>query len=247
MALLELTGITKTYAMGGHTVHALRQVDLDIEAGEMVAIMGSSGSGKSTLLNIIGTLDQPSAGRYVLDGQDVQAFGDAALARFRNGKIGFVFQSFNLLPRYSALKNVELPLLYGGVPGRERRERAEAALERVGLADRMHHRPSELSGGQQQRVSIARALVSDPVLLLGDEPTGALDSDTARQVMDLFCQLHGSGVTVVIVTHEPSVADYAQRTLRVSDGRIVTDDRRRRPMAAVSPPRRPGRALGARS
>jgi putative ABC transport system ATP-binding protein len=224
--LLALETITKSYPMGGATVHALRAVDLGIDRGEMVAIMGSSGSGKSTLLNIIGTLDRPTSGRYVLDGQDVDELDDDDLARFRNGKIGFVFQSFNLLPRYTALQNVELPMLYGGVPRAERRERAEAALERVGLTDRMHHRPSELSGGQQQRVSIARALVREPVLLLGDEPTGALDTETAGQVMDLFCELHAAGVTVVIVTHEPSVADYAQRMLRVSDGRIVSDQNR---------------------
>jgi putative ABC transport system ATP-binding protein len=237
--LLELEGIIKSYPMGGGTVYALRSVDLGIEAGEMVAIMGSSGSGKSTLLNIIGTLDRPTAGRYVLDGQEVAALDDRALARFRNGKIGFVFQAFNLLPRYSALKNVELPMLYGGVSRGERRDRAEAALARVGLADRMHHRPSELSGGQQQRVSIARALVRDPVLLLGDEPTGALDSDTTRQVMDLFCELHASGVTVVIVTHEASVASYAQRVLRVSDGRIISDESGGL-VAAVEPTRRTG-------
>jgi putative ABC transport system ATP-binding protein len=226
LMLVELQTVTKTYAMGSTTVHALRQVDLGIGAGEMVAIMGASGSGKSTLLNILGTLDRPSGGRYILDGQDVAVLGDRALAQFRNHKIGFVFQSFNLLPRYSALRNVELPMLYGGVPRTERRRRAEAALERVGLADRMHHQPNELSGGQQQRVSIARSLVQNPVMLLADEPTGALDSETTDQIMELFCALHAAGMTVVLVTHEPSVAAYAERVLRVRDGRIVADERK---------------------
>jgi putative ABC transport system ATP-binding protein len=224
--LVELQTVTKTYAMGTTTVHALRAVDLGIGAGEMVAIMGASGSGKSTLLNILGTLDRPSDGRYILDGQDVAVLGDRALAQFRNQKIGFVFQSFNLLPRYSALRNVELPMLYGGIPRAERRRRAEAALQRVGLADRMHHQPNELSGGQQQRVSIARSLVQNPVMLLADEPTGALDSETTDQIMELFCALHAAGMTVIIVTHEPAVAAYAQRILRVRDGRIVADERR---------------------
>jgi putative ABC transport system ATP-binding protein len=224
--LVELQTVTKTYAMGSTAVHALQQVDLGIGAGEMVAIMGASGSGKSTLLNILGTLDRPSGGRYILDGQDVAILGDRALAQFRNQKIGFVFQSFNLLPRYSALRNVELPMLYGGVPRAERRLRGEAALQRVGLGDRMHHQPNELSGGQQQRVSIARALVQNPVMLLADEPTGALDSETTEQIMELFCALHGAGMTVIIVTHEPAVAAYAGRVLRVRDGRIVADERR---------------------
>jgi putative ABC transport system ATP-binding protein len=212
--------------MGNTTVQALRSVDLGIGAGEMVAIMGASGSGKSTLLNILGTLDRCDGGRYTLDGQDVSALSDRELAQFRNRKIGFVFQSFNLLPRYSATRNVELPMLYGGVPRTERRRRAEAALTRVGLGDRMHHQPNELSGGQQQRVSIARALVQNPVLLLADEPTGALDSETTLQIMDLFCELHRSGMTIILVTHEPAVAEYAQRVLRVRDGRIVADERK---------------------
>jgi putative ABC transport system ATP-binding protein len=224
--LLKLEAVTKQYTMGTTTVHALRAVDLGIRAGEMVAIMGASGSGKSTLLNILGTLDRPDGGRYILDDQDVSALGDRALAQFRNRKIGFVFQSFNLLPRYSAARNVELPMLYGGVPRAERRVRAEAALARVGLADRMHHQPSELSGGQQQRVSIARALVQNPVLLLADEPTGALDSETTGQIMELFTQLHRGGMTIILVTHEPAVAEYAQRILRVRDGRIVADERK---------------------
>jgi putative ABC transport system ATP-binding protein len=223
--LLELKTVSKTYEMGATTVHALREVDLEIDAGEMVAIMGASGSGKSTLLNIVGTLDRPSGGRYILDGQDVAELADRELAQFRNRKIGFVFQAVNLLPRYSALRNVELPMLYGGVPRAERRRRAEAALERVGLGDRMHHQPNELSGGQQQRVSIARALVQEPVMLLADEPTGALDSETTVQIMALFSELHTAGMTVILVTHEGSVAEYAHRVLRVRDGRIVSDER----------------------
>jgi len=230
--LLQLEAVTKNYTMGNTTVQALRAVDLGIEAGEMVAIMGASGSGKSTLLNILGTLDRPDGGRYTLDGQDVAVLGDKALAQFRNRKIGFVFQAFNLLPRYTATRNVELPLLYGGVPRPDRRRRAEAALTRVGLGDRMHHQPNELSGGQQQRVSIARALVCNPVMLLADEPTGALDSETTLQIMALFCELHRAGMTIILVTHEPAVAEYAQRILRVRDGRIVADERVRRLQSA---------------
>jgi len=231
--LLQLEAVTKNYTMGNTTVQALRAVDLGIEAGEMVAIMGASGSGKSTLLNILGTLDRPDGGRYTLDGQDVAILGDKALAQFRNRKIGFVFQAFNLLPRYTATRTVELPMLYGGVPAPERRRRAEAALHRVGLADRMHHQPSALSGGQQQRVSIARALVQNPVLLLADEPTGALDSETTLQIMELFCELHRAGMTIILVTHEPAVAEYAQRILRVRDGRIVADERVRSRLQSV--------------
>jgi putative ABC transport system ATP-binding protein len=227
--LLSIQAVTKTYQMGGSPVHALRAVDLDIDHGELVAVMGASGSGKSTLLNILGTLDRPTEGRYVLDGQDVAELHDRELAQFRNRKIGFVFQQFNLLPRYSALANVELPMLYGGVARAERRQRAMEALDRVGLGDRMHHHPNELSGGQQQRVSIARALVQRPPLLLADEPTGALDTETTGQIMELFCELHDSGMTVVVVTHEPDVAAYASRAVRFKDGRILSDQTQDQP------------------
>ncbi len=223
--LVELKAVSKTYAMGSTTVHALREVDLRIDRGEMVAIMGTSGSGKSTMLNILGTLDRASSGHYILDGEDVTALTDSQLAQFRNRKIGFVFQSFNLLPRYTAARNVELPMLYGGVSRSERIRRAKVALERVGLADRMHHQPNELSGGQQQRVSIARSLVQNPVLLLADEPTGALDSETTSQIMELFTELHRSGMTIILVTHDPSIASYAERVIRMRDGRILTDER----------------------
>ncbi len=221
--ILELRGISKIYRMGEIEVRALREVDFVVRAGEMVAIMGASGSGKSTMLNLIGTLDRPTEGEYLLDGQPVQNLDEYELAALRNKKIGFVFQSFNLLPRDNALENVELPMVYAGEPRSLRRDKAMRALERVGLADRMDHLPNQLSGGQQQRVSIARAIVNEPLLLLADEPTGALDSSTTKQVMELFVELHRQGMTVVLVTHDPNIAAYAERVVSFSDGVIVSD------------------------
>jgi putative ABC transport system ATP-binding protein len=223
MALIELSEITKVYDMGAEKVHALNGVDLDIERGEYVAIMGSSGSGKSTLMNLIGCLDTASAGTYVLNGTPVQGRQDSDLAEIRNKEIGFVFQTFNLLSRTDALHNVELPLIYAGVSRRERRERAKRALERVGLGDRMHHQPNELSGGQRQRVAIARALVNDPSILLADEPTGNLDSTTSQEIMDLFDELHQSGNTVILVTHEADIAAHARRQVVLRDGKVIDD------------------------
>ncbi len=222
--MIELNRVTKIYRTGELEVPALRDVTLAVDGGQMVAVMGASGSGKSTLLNILGTLDRPTAGEYLLDGERVARMSDRELALFRNRKIGFVFQSFNLLPRYTALANVELPLIYAGISRRDRRQRAQAALERVGLADRVTHVPSQLSGGQQQRVSIARALVVEPVVLLADEPTGALDSETTVQIMELLADLNRSGMTIVVVTHEPGVAAYAGRVVRFRDGQIMSDE-----------------------
>ena len=222
--ILELRGISKIYRMGEIEVRALRNVDFTVRAGEMVAIMGASGSGKSTMLNLIGTLDRPSEGEYLLDGEPVQDLDEFELAALRNKKIGFVFQSFNLLPRDNALENVELPMVYAGESRSVRRKKAVRALERVGLADRMDHLPNQLSGGQQQRVSIARAIVNEPLLLLADEPTGALDSSTTKQVMELFVELHRQGMTVVLVTHDPNIAAYAERVVSFSDGVIVSDE-----------------------
>jgi putative ABC transport system ATP-binding protein len=237
-AILDLVEITKIYQMGEVEVAALKGISLRVEAGEMVAIMGASGSGKSTMLNVIGTLDRPTAGKYLLDGEAVESLDEEALSSLRNRKIGFVFQSFNLLPRDTALENVELPMVYAHVRVGERRRRAEQALRRVGLADRMDHLPNQLSGGQQQRVSIARALVNEPVLLLADEPTGALDSATTQQVMDLFVDLHRQGMTVVVVTHDPNIARFAERVVTFKDGLIVSDERkaeaRALPAVAVS-------------
>lgn len=227
MALIALRGVTKVYRPPGgsaeQTVHALRGVDLDIEAGEFVAIMGSSGSGKSTLMNILGALDQPSEGSYRLEGEAVEGMSGEALAALRNRRIGFVFQQFNLLPRTSALENVELPLVYAGVAPAARRARARACLELVGLGARADHTPAQLSGGQQQRVAIARALVNQPRMLLADEPTGALDSTTSEEVMRLLSQLHAEGITLVLVTHEPDIAAWAKRLIVVRDGRLVED------------------------
>jgi putative ABC transport system ATP-binding protein len=209
--------------MGGEVVHALRGVTLTIRRNEYVAIMGPSGSGKSTMMNILGCLDTPDAGEYWLNGEEVSRLGDDALARVRNREIGFVFQTFNLLPRASALHNVELPLIYAGLSSGERRERAEQALVRVGLAERMHHRPNELSGGQRQRVAIARALVNRPSILLADEPTGNLDSTTSEEIMAVFAELHDQGQTVVMVTHEPDIAAFAERVITLRDGRVESD------------------------
>jgi putative ABC transport system ATP-binding protein len=225
MALLELIDIKKTYVLGDNIVHALRGASLRVEAGEMVAIMGASGSGKSTILNIIGTLDRPDEGRYILDGEAVETWDEVRLSALRNEKIGFVFQAFHLLPRDTALENVELPMVYAGERAAVRKQRAAAALARVGLAERMDHLPTQLSGGQQQRVSIARALVNNPVLLLADEPTGALDSTTTAQVMELFQDLHRQGMTIVLVTHDPNIARYAERTVTFKDGNIVSDEK----------------------
>ncbi len=233
MALIKLIGIEKTYSSGGEAeVRALRGITLDIEKAAFVAIMGSSGSGKSTLMNLLGCLDRPSAGHYLLDGREVSGLSRNELAEVRNKKIGFVFQSFNLLTRTSALENVELPLVYAGVPSKERRERAKAALARVGLGERMNHHPSQLSGGQQQRVAIARALVTRPPILLADEPTGNLDSKTSIEVMALMQTLGREGLTVVLVTHEPDIADYATRVITIRDG-LVSEDRQQQQKQAV--------------
>jgi putative ABC transport system ATP-binding protein len=233
-ALIHLENITKLYRMGDVDVHALRGVSMEIQAGDFVAIMGSSGSGKSTLMNIIGCLDRPTSGAYLLNGQEVSRLGRNELADIRNRTLGFVFQSFNLLTRTSAIENVELPLVYADVAGRERRRRAREALERVGLGDRMDHHPSQLSGGQQQRVAIARALVSQPKVILADEPTGNLDSRTSIEIMALFQELGRSGITVMLVTHEPDIAEYASRVIVVKDGRVQSD-KVRAPVPAVVP------------
>jgi putative ABC transport system ATP-binding protein len=225
MSLIELADVHKVYDMGEVQVRALNGVDLAIERGEYVAVMGASGSGKSTLMNLIGCLDTPTSGSYTLNGVAVQGLDDAHLAAIRNREIGFVFQTFNLLARTDALHNVELPLVYAGVPRRERRERALAALDRVGLADRVDHQSNELSGGQRQRVAIARALVNRPSILLADEPTGNLDSQTSEEIMALFDELHGGGNTVILVTHEAAIAGHAARQVVLRDGRVVADQR----------------------
>jgi putative ABC transport system ATP-binding protein len=226
MALIETRDLWKTYQMGSEEIHALRGVSIEIEKGEYVAIMGPSGSGKSTLMNLIGCLDTPSKGSYLLNGKQVSQMNDDELARIRNEEIGFVFQTFNLLPRATALHNVELPLVYGGVSGKERVERARLALEKVELLDRQTHRPNQLSGGQRQRVAIARALVNDPSILLADEPTGNLDSKTGVEIMGVFERLHAGGNTVVLVTHEADIAAYAHRIIHIRDGQVEKDVRR---------------------
>jgi len=224
-AVIRIRDLTRAYEMGTERILALRGVTLDIARNEYVAIMGPSGSGKSTMMNLLGCLDTPTGGEYWLNGEEVSRLSDDALARVRNREIGFVFQTFNLLPRATALHNVELPLVYAGVSGRERRERALRALDRVGLADRVHHRPNELSGGQRQRVAIARALVNQPSILLADEPTGNLDSVTSEEIMQVFAELHGGGQTVIMVTHEPDIAAHAERTVVLRDGRVESDRR----------------------
>jgi len=224
-SLIEARDLVKTYTMGLQTVHALRGVSLDIAEGEFVAIMGASGSGKSTLMNILGCLDLPTSGEYRLAGEEVEAMAQDQLASIRNRRIGFVFQQFNLLPRTSALENVELPMVYAGVRAAERKARALAALQRVGLGERSDHSPSELSGGQQQRVAIARALVNNPQLILADEPTGALDTRTSEDIMRLLTELNAQGMTVIIVTHESDIANWARRKLVFRDGQIVEDVR----------------------
>ena len=222
-AIIEIRNLTKIYDMGATAVHALSEVDLCVTTGEYVAIMGPSGSGKSTLLNILGCLDVPTSGSYALGNALVSEMDDDDLARIRNQEIGFVFQTFNLLPRANALGNVELPLIYSGLPMRQRRERAARALDSVGLAERIEHRPNELSGGQRQRVAIARALVNEPSIILADEPTGALDSRTGDEIMDLFDQVHAAGNTILLVTHEEHLARRSRRIVRFRDGRIESD------------------------
>lgn len=223
-SIIKISNLTKTYDMGAMRVHALRGLSLEIAVNEYVAIMGPSGSGKSTLLNILGCLDVSTSGQYELNGQQVSKMNDDALAHIRNREIGFVFQTFNLLPRSDALDNVELPLVYGSVTAAERRERAKNALEAVGLAERMHHRPNELSGGQRQRVAIARALVNDPAIILADEPTGALDTRTGKEIMELFRHLHAQGNTIILVTHEEDIACYSHRIVRFRDGVVERDE-----------------------
>jgi len=221
--IIRTEGLRKYYVLGAETVRAVRGVDLEVSRGEFVAIMGASGSGKSTFMNLIGCLDTPTAGQYWLNGRKVSELSDDQLARVRNRDIGFVFQTFNLLPRATALHNVELPLIYAGVPARERRKRAEEKLERVGLGDRMHHKPPELSGGQRQRVAIARALVNDPALLLADEPTGNLDSTTSREIVQILVELNRTGQTILMVTHESDIAASASRQIHLTDGLVDRD------------------------
>ena len=221
--LIQAKALRKTYQVGDQVVHALDGLDLDIRQNEYVALMGPSGSGKSTLMNMLGCLDSPTSGSYILNGQDVSRLEDDALAEIRNREIGFVFQTFNLLPRYTALENVALPMVYAGISKTERQARAKEVLKQVGLGDRMDHRPNELSGGQRQRVAVGRALVMRPSIILADEPTGNLDTTTSEEVMDLFGEIHSAGNTVVLVTHEEDIAAFAKRTVRLRDGRVESD------------------------
>jgi len=223
MMLIEVNKLKKTYQLGDIEVPAVRGIDMSIEANEYLAIMGPSGSGKSTLMNIIGCLDVPTEGSYILDSKDVSKLNDDELAEIRNRKIGFVFQTFNLLPRADALHNVELPLIYSGLPRAKRKEMAETALDKVGLSDRMHHKPNELSGGERQRVAIARALVNNPAIILADEPTGNLDSNTGEEIMEIFEQLHAGGNTIILITHEEYIANHSNRVVRLLDGLIQSD------------------------
>ena len=239
--LISVQGLTRTYRVGTEEVRALDGVSFDVQRGEWLAVVGQSGSGKSTLMNLVGALDTPTSGTYHINGRDVEKLSDDELADLRNNEIGFVFQTFQLLPRSTALANVELPLVYRGVPRKERRERAEKALEAVGLTNRMHHRPNELSGGQRQRVAIARALVGHPSLLLADEPTGNLDSATGEEIIRLFGDLHRRGHTILLVTHEPRLAARCPRAIRLSDGRIVADGPGTE-VAALGVPQAPGAA-----
>lgn len=222
--MITISALSKIYRMGDNQVHALDNVSLTVKEGEIVAIMGPSGSGKSTLMNILGCLDQPTLGSYLLSGRDVGKLGEREQAALRNREIGFVFQSFNLLPKLTAIENVELPLVYAGIPHKERRRRANEALERMGLAQRIHHKPQELSGGQQQRVAIARALVSRPRFILADEPTGNLDSRSGAEIMGVFQELNRQGITIILVTHEEDIASYTRRIIRFLDGRIISDE-----------------------